>query len=204
MVRDIVNRYEHQYEHQMALLKYSDRHTNHKNVFDILAQNSVTAKRRLLTYFLSFIDDKVHNNVLLKGDSEGKSPLWRLFVSRYNDTSSIDMLHKFSEDRYAEVLLTKDNAHKTMLEQSSAGVIAKMIKYLDEAQLIQLFCDNTKNTQCFAMLLTQFQEKSMVSDLVEKALLTGRRGSDGASFLMVCLVAHVVKGFWWFSLTLTK
>ena len=121
IIKMILNKYEHQML-QIKLLKYSDKNTEFKNVFDLMSSTSVTGQRRLWEYFLSFIDNHVHNGVLTTPDKDGKSPLFRLFSSRYKDTEATLVMQKF-EGKTAKMFMTKDDTGKTLLEQSSADMI---------------------------------------------------------------------------------
>lgn len=125
IVKMIINKYENQML-QIKLMKYSDKNTEYKNVFDLMASRSLTGKRRLWEYFLTFIDTHVHNEVFLKSDKEGKSPLFRLISGRYSDIEAQLVLEKF-EGKRASLFMTKDDTQKTLLEQSSAEMIAKSV-----------------------------------------------------------------------------
>ena len=197
----IINKFEHP-QLQIKLLKHADKSTGYKNVFSVISGASIAGERRLWEYLLSFIDSRIANEVLLKPDHEGKSPLLRLLMRGSKEVYLV--LEKIG-DTTTTVLNAVNYLGNTLLEQSSMDLLADLMRYLEEEQLAQFIVNQINSgvrvrwmaVRTVNMLFNYVQEQVDIRDnLLHDLLFNVKRKSDGLPFFTYLINCSNCPDYW--------
>ena len=150
-----------------------------------MSRNYITGRRRLWEYFLKFIDTHVHNEVLIKPDKDGSSPLFRLIDDEGRDIEAHLLMEKF-EGKKANLLMMRDFEQKTLLGKASRTLMAKSLSLIGE-QLPQFVIDNIDGYRSSKYFLFNFiqEQVELRDDLLNQLLFKVKRRSDGASMVSI-------------------